>query len=42
MFVFQVPDHIRSGKLFTLSLDDIINNNKALAAYIGELSGSSG
>lgn len=35
--LLQVPDHIRSGTLFTLSLDDIINNNKALAAFIGML-----
>ena len=36
-FIFQVPDYCRDQSLFILTFDDIINNNVALAVFIGKL-----
>ena len=36
-FTFQVPDYCRDQSLFILTFDDIINNNVALAVFIGKL-----
>ena len=35
MFLFQEPDYLRYQSLYVMTLDDILNNNMALQAFIG-------
>lgn len=35
--IFQEPDYLRYQSLYVMALDDILNNNTALQAFLGKL-----